>query len=165
MYSSDTSVGQNLHSGQNLVFPLFISLLLYKISQLSLSLSHRLTEDVERLRSTLEKTERERAAELSDLTARQAQLSARCEGLEREKEKKEERNTELVCGTFPSPLCGGLCRKIELKIIYSSSPAPLAMTVHTDGAIDQSVGREWCPWQPARGGGPATASTVGHQIT
>ena len=49
-----------------------------------------------RLQLTLEETEKERAAELSEMTARQARLSAHCHGLEREREERDGKARELV---------------------------------------------------------------------
>ena len=49
--------------------------------------------------ANLDEIERERAAELSEMTAREAELSARCQGLEREMEEKEIKSIELVSRT------------------------------------------------------------------
>ena len=60
---------------------------------------YRLTEEMGRVGANLDEIERERAAELSEMTAREAELSARCQGLEREMEEKEIKSIELVSGT------------------------------------------------------------------
>lgn len=51
---------------------------------LSPSHSHRLTQKIGVLQDTLSQSEKDRASELSHLTAQLSEVSARCEGLQRE---------------------------------------------------------------------------------
>ena len=74
--------------------------------------THRLTEKVATLEDTLSHVEGDRASELSQLTAQLAEMSARCEEMDRERNDTQTTNREQVSvSTFKQTAISGTSDK------------------------------------------------------